>query len=100
MHYNLSALKSLFKKYDHSDKVLKLESVLNPERFKDEYYIISELVAAKIELHIPAYNTRIWKLTIQNDNKIEEAIQCSAVRMKEKLSRQPPAWIYSSVFFN
>jgi hypothetical protein len=33
MHYNLSPLKSLFKKYQHSDIILKLESVLNPTKF-------------------------------------------------------------------
>jgi len=65
MHYNLTQLKSLFKNYDKSNIVLKLEDLLQPDRFKDEYYLVGELIYSRIEAHIEPYKTIIWKLTIQ-----------------------------------
>ena len=31
---------------------------------------------------------------------LPKAIECSSKRIQERLSRQPTAWIYSSVYFN
>ena len=101
MHYNLTPLRKLFKKYDRSEIVLKLEDMLQGgHQFIEEYYLAGELITSKIEAHIKPYDTIIWKLTIQRENKVDQALNCSRNRMKERLSRQPPAWIYSSVFFN
>lgn len=99
MHYNLTHLKSLFKNYEHSNKVIKLEDILNPNKFVEEYYLVGELVNSKIEARIEPYKTIIWKLSIVN-GCVEKAIECSSLRMKERLSRQPAAWIYSSIFFS
>ena len=41
MHYNLSPLKVLFKKHQRSAIVLKLESISNPTKFIDEYYLVN-----------------------------------------------------------
>lgn len=48
MHYNLTHLKVLFKNYEHSNKIIKIEDILNPKKFIEEYYLISELVNSKI----------------------------------------------------
>ena len=48
MHYNLAHLKVLFKNYEHSNKIIKIEDILNPMKFVEEYYLISELVNSKI----------------------------------------------------
>ena len=99
MHYNLTHLKTLFKNYEQSNKVIKIEDVLNPTKFVEEYYLVGELVNSKIEARIEPYKTIIWKLSIMN-GCVDKAIECSSLRMKERLSRQPAAWIYSSVFFS
>jgi hypothetical protein len=99
MHYNLTHLKTLFKNHERSNKVIKIEDILNPTKFVEEYYLISELVNSKIEARIEPYKSIIWRLSIVS-GCIEKALECSSLRMKERLSRQPAAWIYSSVFFS
>lgn len=100
MHYNLAHLKTLFKNHEHSSKVIKIEDVLNPAKFIEEYYIIGELVNSKIDARIEPYKTIIWRLSIAKEDRLQEALKCSSLRMKERLNRTPPAWIYSSAFFN
>ena len=65
MHYNLSPLKTLFKRSERSGIVLKLESVLHPTKFVEEYYLVSELITSKINANIKPFQSIIWKLTIQ-----------------------------------
>jgi hypothetical protein len=99
MHYNLTHLKTLFKNHERSSKVIKIEDILNPTKFVEEYYLIGELINSKIEARIEPYKTIIWRLSIAS-GCLEKALKCSSLRMKERLSRQPAAWIYSSVFFS
>lgn len=99
MHYNLAHLKALFKNHERSNKVIKLEDILNPNKFVEEYYLIGELINSKIEARIEPYKSIIWRLSI-TDGSVDKALNCSSLRMKERLSRQPAAWIYSSVFFS
>lgn len=54
---------------------------------------------SKIEARIEPYKSIIWRLSIV-DGCVDKALNCSSLRMKERLSRQPAAWIYSSVFFS
>ena len=65
MHYNLSSLKILFKNWERSGLVVQLESLLNPTKFVEEYYMVSDLINSKIEARIEPYKTIIWKLTPQ-----------------------------------
>jgi hypothetical protein len=37
---------------------------------------------------------------VAKEDRLKEAFECSQSRMKERLERNPPAWIYSSIFFN
>jgi hypothetical protein len=48
MHFNLTHLKVLFKNYEHSNKVIKIEDVLIPNKFIEEYYLVGELVNSKL----------------------------------------------------
>jgi hypothetical protein len=64
MHYNLTPLKSLFKNHERADTVLKIDDVLNPDKFKDDYYLVGELLTSKIEARIEPYKTIIWKLSV------------------------------------
>lgn len=52
MHYNLTPLKALFKNYERADTVLRIDDVLNPFKFKDEYYLVGELITSKIDARI------------------------------------------------
>jgi hypothetical protein len=36
--------------------------------------LVGELILSKIEAHILPYKTIIWKLTIEEDNKVEKAL--------------------------
>ena len=40
MHYNLTSLKNLFKNAARSDLIIKIEDVLNKDKFVEEYYLI------------------------------------------------------------
>lgn len=40
MHYNLTPLKALFSNPNHSDLILLIEDVLNPNKFANEYYTV------------------------------------------------------------
>lgn len=100
MHYNLTPLKVLFKNHERADTVVKINDVLNPEIVKDQYYLVGELITSKIEARIEPYKTIIWKLSVAKEDRLKEAFDCSQSRMKERLERNPPAWIYSSIFFN
>lgn len=81
MHYNLNHLKTLFKNHERSNKVIKIYDILDPNKFVDEYYLISELINSKIEARIEPYKSIIWRLSIV-DGCIDKAITCSSLRMK------------------
>ena len=48
MHYNLTPLKKLFKKYERNSIVVKIEDLLNKNKFIEEYYLVNELISSKI----------------------------------------------------
>jgi hypothetical protein len=48
MHYNLTSLKNLFKNPARSDLIVRLEDVLNKDKFVEEYYLVGELLNSKI----------------------------------------------------
>ena len=56
--------------------------MLNPDKFKDEYYLVGELITSKIEARIDPYKTIIWKLSVVKENKLAEAFVCSRSRMQ------------------
>lgn len=70
MHYNLTPLKHLFKNHERSNKVVKVEDLLNPNKFQEEYYLVGELVNSKIEARVEPYKTIIWRLSVLKEDKI------------------------------
>ena len=66
MHYNLNNLKYLFTKAYRSNLVVKLESVMGVS-IPEKYYIISELLYSRVEAHLKAYQSMIWKITIEKN---------------------------------
>lgn len=67
MHYNLTALRVLFKRYERANIIAKLEDLLDPGHFREEYYTVGELLSSRIEAHIDAYKSILWKLTVNKD---------------------------------
>jgi hypothetical protein len=50
---------------------VKIEDLLNPTKFQDEYYIVGELVNSKIEARVEPYKTIIWRLSVvKEEDKI------------------------------
>ena len=43
---------------------MKIEDLLNPTKFQDEYYLVGELVNSKIEARVEPYKTIIWRLSV------------------------------------
>lgn len=64
MHYNLTPLKVLFTNPSLSDLVLKIEDILNPSKFVEEYYTVGEILTSKIEENIKGYSSSIWKIFV------------------------------------
>ena len=48
MHYNLAPLKNMFSHPYTSNLIIKIEDILNPSKFVDEYYTVGEILASKI----------------------------------------------------
>lgn len=61
---------------------MRIDDLLNPDKFKDEYYLVGELITSKIEARIDPYKTIIWKLSVVKENKLAEAFVCSRSRMQ------------------
>ena len=100
MHYNLHNFKYIFTKAHRSTLVVKIKEIFGENDLEEDYYTISELLTSKIEVHIKAYKSIIWRITIESDEKLEDAFECSRKRLASRINAHPPKWIYSSIFTN
>lgn len=97
MSFNLKSLKFLFPNYENSNIVLEIKDVFNPNQNEDNFYIISELIASKIEVKVEGYRSLLWEMVLHMDgSKLEWANKCSNRRLVKKINESPARWIYSS----
>lgn len=101
MHFNLTNLKYVFSNAFKSTLVVHITDLLH-ENGINQMYTVKELMSEKIEAHIDKYQSLVWKISVcGNENEhLERAYEQSIKRVVERLSRQPPRWIYSSVLTN
>ena len=71
MHYNLNNLKNIFTKPYKSNLIVKVEEVMGKSGFKTSYFTVMELITSKIEAHIEAFASIMWKITFPNDITFE-----------------------------
>lgn len=100
MHYNFNNFKYLFTKPFRSNLILELSVIMGKTEIKNNLFTVGELMTSKIETSLEAYQSSIWKIKINRNASMEQAIEHSTRRMADRLNAQPPKWIYSSIFTN
>jgi hypothetical protein len=91
----------LFPNYENSNIVVEVKNVFEPEADVDNFYVISEFIASKIEVQLSGYKSLLWEILIHTDgSKMGWAEKCSNRRLAKRINEVPAKWIYSSNLTN